>query len=68
MHDITGFEITKLLLKISIELAIATGYESLIAAVFIFETVLRDHSKVEVIYKYINKTFHNPISLEQIAS
>jgi transcriptional regulator GlxA family with amidase domain len=57
-----------LLLNILNELAIATDYEILNAKSFTFETVLQDNSKTEVIYKYINQNFQNPISLEEIAS
>ncbi len=68
LNNVTGFERTMLLLNILNELAIATDYEILNAKSFTFETALQDNSKTEVIYKYINQNFQNPISLEEIAS
>ncbi|MDP5077163.1 MAG: AraC family transcriptional regulator, partial [Nonlabens sp.] len=68
LNNVTGFERTMLLLNVLNELAIATDYEILNAESFTFETALQDNSKTEVIYKYINQNFQNPISLEEIAS
>lgn len=67
LNTITGFERAIGLLQILHELAMATDYEILNAETFTFETTLQNNSKTEIIYKYINQHFHEPIALEEIA-
>lgn len=67
LNEVNGFQRTILLLQILQELAIAEDYEILNAETFTFETELQDNSKTQIIYKYINQNFQNPIPLEEIA-
>ena len=55
-------------MKILHDLATTDDYEILNAETFTFETELQDNSKTEVIYKYINQNYKEPIPLEEIAS
>ena len=68
LNEVHGFERTILLLKILHDLATTDDYEILNAETFTFETELQDNSKTEVIYKYINQNYKEPIPLEEIAS
>lgn len=65
--QLDGFGKVLLLLEILNDLAISDEYSLLNADGFAFETSLQDSTKVDLIFKHINKNFERHISLEEIA-
>ena len=55
------------MLEILHDLSIATDYVLLNADGFAFETESQDSAKIDTIFKYVNKHFQNPITLDDIA-
>ena len=62
-----GFNKVIKLLEILNELSLSDEYTLLNADGFAFETSLQDSTKIDIIFKHINKNFERHISLEEIA-
>lgn len=68
LATVSGFYRLNLLLEILYELSITTDYTVLNASQFTFKADIQDNSRIETTYKYINRNFKDPISLDKIAS
>ncbi len=67
LATLSGFYKMNLLLEILYELSITSDYTVLNASKFTFEVDIQDSSRVERIYRYINKNFREAITLETIS-
>ncbi|MGB5242278.1 MAG: AraC family transcriptional regulator [Lutimonas sp.] len=67
LTEFEGFARVLKLLEILHDLSIATDYVLLNADGFAFETESQDSAKIDMIFKYVNKHFHNHITLDDIA-
>ncbi|ALJ05496.1 AraC family transcriptional regulator [Pseudalgibacter alginicilyticus] len=67
LMEYTGLERVIKFLEIINYLASTDDYSLLNADGFAFETEAQDSSKIDVIFKYVNKNFQNHIALDEIA-
>ena len=67
MVELKDFDRITKLLEILNDLSLAKDYTLLNADGFAFVTEPQDSAKIDIIYKYINKHFQEPISLEEIS-